>query len=944
MVFWALVAGALIGWNGSSFSGFGLVAGAIIGAVMGKWLETVLRGELAALLAQQLAQQLALPREPANRGQAAAAAPRAQPAARIAQPDPVLISPPAREPIFVPRALRQPVAVTPPAAAEPPGISMAERLAGTPLGKVLDFAMGGNTIVRAGLVLLFIGLAFLARLVVVAGLFPIEARLATIGAAGIALLVVGFRARIERPDFGLQLQGAGIAVLYLTVFAAARLYAVMPPLAAFGFMVVFAGLGAWLAVKQDSLAMALASFLGGYAVPLLLGGRAETPAGLFTYITVLNLAILYTARGKSWRPLNLLGFGATFLLASAWGFGSYDAGQFWICELFLALSIAIYLTTALLYAHNTPGKLGNFADSTLLFGTAIAGFGLQAGLVHDRPYAAAWSAVVFGAVYLALATWAFRRRNAGMGLLSESLLAIGVGFVTLTIPLALDVKWTSAAWALEGAGAFWVGARQARWMPRAFGLALQVLGALIVLSAGHMAISPLPFLNDGFIAPLLVAAQLLFTAWQLRRPLPGSGSSWAALWQPAERAMAQPWFLGGFAFACLAAVQEASRLVPASGVDTYARSALPLHWQVFVALLSILALMLVADWFGRSRAWAVATWPARLSLPLITLTFLASLVQGRYVVHLPDLAVWLTAFAAHFWLLRRADQAPNSAAGPAAARWNAALHTGGVLLLTAMLADALFFGVDQADLWDTSWAGVVFLIAGTAVLLGLTRWAGRAAPSGTASGLAWPLTPHAKAYWWRAAAVLAVLVYGGALVGTMLADGITAPLPYIPLLNPVDLAVALVLVALALWRQMLQTARSQPARSQAVTGPGALCAGALLAFVWVNTVWIRTARHYLSVSDAGPELLQNQVVLTGFSILWTLLAMGLMFLARKREERLPWLAGAVLLGVVVAKLLFVDMGRADGFARVTAFIAVGVLMLLIGYFVALPPKRAEVPT
>ena len=930
MIFWALVAGALIGWSTTYNGEFGMIAGGVVGALMGKWLRSILRGEIRAALAQLVS----LP------------AFRAMPESEfepMREPEPRPIREPAPEPEFLPQAVIEPAAPRASAqratTSEQIQTSAGNFLKGSPLGKLVEFAMGGNTIVRAGLVLLFIGLAFLARLVVKAGLFPIELRLATIGAAGIALLVVGFQKRIERRDFGLQLQGAGVAVLYLTVFAAARLYGVMPPFAAFGFMVVFAGLGAWLAVKQDSLAMAMASFLGGFAVPLLLGGHAETPTGLFTYITVLNLAILWTARTTSWRPLNLLGFGATFLMAAAWGFGSYSDSQFAVCELFLALSIAIYLATALLYAHNTPGKLGNFADSTLLFGTAITGFGLQAGLVHDRPFAAAWSAVVFGAVYLALASWAFRRRHAGMGLLSESLLAIGVGFVTLTIPLALDVKWTSAAWALEGAGAFWVGARQARWMPRAFGLALQALGGLIVLMTLRTNVSALPLLNDGFIGPMLVVAPLVFTAWQLRRDLPHSGSRWALGWQPVERGLEKPLFLAGIAFAGLAAVQEATRHLPIAAPEGYSTPVLADYQTAFAILCDGLGLMLLADWFGRRTGWTVASWPARLSLPLIGLTFLMTAAMGRYVVYLPDLVIWLGAFAVHCWLLRRADLAPESAA----ARWNDAVHTAGVLLLTAMLADALFFGIERGELWDTSWAGVVYLAAGIAVLLGLTRWAGRAAPLGAAAGLGWPLAPHAKAYWWRAATVLAVLVYAGALIGTMFADGITAPLPYIPLLNPVDLAVALALVALGLWRQMVRTAKPLPLGSAALLGPEALAAGALLTFVWINTVWIRTARHYLRVDAAGPELLQNQVVLTGFSILWTLLAMGLMFLARQRAERLPWLAGAVLLGVVVAKLLFVDMGRADGFARVVAFIAVGVLMLLIGYFVPLPPKRAEEP-
>jgi hypothetical protein len=81
--------------------------------------------------------------------------------------------------------------------------------------------------------------------------------------------------------------------------------------------------------------------------------------------------------------------------------------------------MAIYLSTAVLYAHNTPGKLGNYADSTLLFGTALAGFGLQVGLVHDRPFASAWSALGFGAAYIAV-TAATMRRAGGNALLNNA--------------------------------------------------------------------------------------------------------------------------------------------------------------------------------------------------------------------------------------------------------------------------------------------------------------------------------------------------------------------------------------------------------------------------------------------------------------------------------------------------------------------------------------------
>jgi uncharacterized membrane protein len=155
--------------------------------------------------------------------------------------------------------------------------------------------------------------------------------------------------------------------------------------------------------------------------------------------------------------------------------------------------------------------------------------------------------------------------------------------------------------------------------------------------------------------------------------------------------------------------------------------------------------------------------------------------------------------------------------------------------------------------------------------------------------------------------------------------------------------VALAFVGLALWRKLLGQATDLPKLGQALAGNTGLGAGAILGFVAVNGIWVRTAHHIMGV-PWDYTTLSSPTVLTGFSILWTLLAMGLMLFARARAMRVPWLAGAVLLGVVVAKLLFVDMGQAEGWARIVAFIGVGGLMLLIGYFVPLPPRKPEEET
>lgn len=64
----------------------------------------------------------------------------------------------------------------------------------------------------------------------------------------------------------------------------------------------------------------------------------------------------------------------------------------------------------------------------------------------------------------------------------------------------------------------------------------------------------------------------------------------------------------------------------------------------------------------------------------------------------------------------------------------------------------------------------------------------------------------------------------------------------------------------------------------------------------------------------------------------------------RRVHRELWLVGAALIGVVVAKLFFVELGNRGGLERIISFIGVGVLLLVVGYFAPLPPKRGAAET
>jgi uncharacterized membrane protein len=93
-------------------------------------------------------------------------------------------------------------------------------------------------------------------------------------------------------------------------------------------------------------------------------------------------------------------------------------------------------------------------------------------------------------------------------------------------------------------------------------------------------------------------------------------------------------------------------------------------------------------------------------------------------------------------------------------------------------------------------------------------------------------------------------------------------------------------------------------------------------------------------------LVGSQLVQAGLSIVWTLIALGLTITGHLRVRRDLWMVGAALIGVVVVKLFFVDLGNSGSLERIISFIGVGVLLLVVGYFAPLPPRRetkAQVP-
>ncbi|OVE81604.1 hypothetical protein BVY03_03110 [bacterium K02(2017)] len=386
---------------------------------------------------------------------------------------------------------------------------------------IKDFFSTGNVVVKVGIIILFIGFTFLIKFAADQGLFPIELRIIGIALIGIVLTGLGWRLRNKKKDYALVLQGGGVAIFYLDIFAAFRIFELIPSAPAMLLLVVTVVCSVILAVGQDSKSLAVMALSGGFLAPILTSTGSGNYIALFTFYAILNAGIFGIAWFKAWRFLNILGFFFTFGIGSIWGLQYYKPPFFKTTEPFLILFFLFYTFNAVLFALKQKPALKGFVDGSLVFGTPLVVFSLQYGLVKDFEYGLAYSAFALGLFYITLASVLIKKLDNRFKDLIESFLAIGVCFSTLTIPLACDAQWTSALWALEGAGLVWIGVRQQRVLARFFGSLLIVTSGFTLyqlLSVDSItAVATIPIFNGTFLGCLVKSAAAIFAAFYLNR-------------------------------------------------------------------------------------------------------------------------------------------------------------------------------------------------------------------------------------------------------------------------------------------------------------------------------------------------------------------------------------------------------------------------------------------
>jgi uncharacterized membrane protein len=396
----------------------------------------------------------------------------------------------------------------------------------------LERRIGSQWLNRIGVVAVLVGASYFLKLAFDNGWVGPGMRVLIGCLAGVAL--GWWSERFRRPAslaFSYSLKAIGAGFLYLSLWAAFQLYHLILGVIAFLAMMLVTAVTAWLAMAQDAELLAGLALLGGLLTPVLCGTHENHEAALFCYLLVLSLGAFVLQRYRPWPRILFGAFVGVCLLGYGWFEDYYSADQFAETLVFFTMLFSVFAVAPLygiLVAQRDRSSLasGSVAaaesgpTSPLLLAilnSAAYFVGIWSLLGSDgtevQARAAAYAvglAIFYGALGVALDRRVAERPGAER-LLPFTHYGLAILFLTIAIPLRLHEHWITLAWLLEGALAFWAGARVGQHRVKLFAAVVFALGALrlIILDVHAWHVQPLVF-NPRFATFAVAVAALVW--------------------------------------------------------------------------------------------------------------------------------------------------------------------------------------------------------------------------------------------------------------------------------------------------------------------------------------------------------------------------------------------------------------------------------------------------
>lgn len=743
----------------------------------------------------------------------------------------------------------------------------------------LDWMIHGNPILRVAVAVLMVGVVLLLRFASEHWQLSLGVKLGFIASAGVIITVTGYVLQKKNQLFAVALQGVGLAVVFLTLIFSHH-FAVIASLSTASILFVMLLLATvYLSLKQQALYLAMLALTMAYLAPLVIPQNHPDVIFLFSYYFVINLAVAALNFIQPWKILHQIAFFATMFIGGT-TIGIYaKTAQFNMLDIILWLHMALFIWLSIRYSQLML-RAQNEQQQTAQTSERLQPI-LDVGLIFSVPV-------------LGFSLHAYLMHNSTSAL-SWGAVALAIVYISLNIwikrqhPQLSILAKSFFILAVVFVALIFPLAKGAHWTSTGWviqGTALIVWGVTERYRLSRYV---------GVALVLLSSVALLFQVW--------SNDHFPIL-STAIFALAQ--FISAF---YLLHYQEVEKYFSAHMLS-----------GVFLAL---------GLYSGAIAGAELMQWQQHgLSPYLAVATILLALFN--LAVHVKSRLQWgnlqLILVAVLLFLLYGETFAVEVYS---TGYWPSTLNQVSFAVAASLLSLLLIsLNLSKSSVYTVIWATLLWLSLAS---IGLAIF-----PIMPIAALA--LIPVIYAVWLLRLHKTQLLhqlpVWGLSLFWLLLIslDPYSAEQYYaLPLFNPTDLLSLLVFAGLIwmIYQHDFSVERSMEWGFKVTT--------ILIGLLVLSSVVVRAMHHYLGTPFWGTAIWSNGDVQLSLTLLWVILAFVLMTFSSRRHIRQIWFVGAALLGIVVAKLLLLDLSQSGTLTRVISFIGSGAVMLVIAYLAPLPP-------
>ena len=327
----------------------------------------------------------------------------------------------------------------------------------------LENFVGLKLIHIVGIVVLVIGLSIGVKYAIDRELITEQARIGAAYAAGALLYIFAWRLRKNYTAFSAILFSGAMASLYFTTFAAFVYYALFPFAVAFAIMILLTLFTTREALRYNRQEIALLGLVGAYGIPFLISRNTGAPALLFTYIAIINTAVVYLSYKRNWLAVAYTAQAITWLLLLGWTLTKYTPTDRLTALFFAAFFLVLFAAHALLSKILQNKALTAGQAQQVLYNNIVFYFALQAVFTQGQDVSAPVSA--FACLLAAAQVIAFHFFFAGELLLKRMLLLLAAAMAVVFIAQQWDGLLVTLLWLALAVGLFAAGViHRASWL------------------------------------------------------------------------------------------------------------------------------------------------------------------------------------------------------------------------------------------------------------------------------------------------------------------------------------------------------------------------------------------------------------------------------------------------------------------------------------------------